>query len=414
MNRRLSSLLRRRAIVWLATAACCSLCLAPLARAEVTPVPPGSTAGLQPGQQPTTPAVPVPAAPKPATNPAPSKPAAIAATLKTATDLTEAQKAQLRTYVSTNFARLLSDDNSAVDSARADLVAGMSSPAPKTPCSAPYLTAYMSAFTAELQKVVDKAALPKRVNAAIVMARVADQIHTQGDPVLLTVLYPLMQAEMKDKCDAIALWGVKAATPSIAAAPGTPTLPMLKAIVTCVKDHGLSGAITDEAYTALDGTRPEAIQATMDVYKMRVDAYANAVPPDPSVDRRAASHLTSATGMWGKMNKQQQDQVMGLIRDNLSGAATAIVKPESTPEVVEQLRTLIVDDAKAVYVVTMSNTQTGDLNGIANQLIRKSASAPAAEYADGANQLAAGLKQYYPTSGGGSVGGNGNAAVAKP
>lgn len=412
MNRRLSSLLQRRAIVWLATTACCSICLAPLARAEVTPVPPGSTAGLQPGQQPTTPPVPVPATPKPATNPAPNKPAAIPTTLKTVTALAPAQSATIKTYVSTNFARLLSDENNAVDSARAELVAGMSSPAPKTPCSFAYLTDYTNAVVAELQKVVDKAPLPKRVNAAIVVARVAEQIHAQGDIVALTPLYPFIMAEMKDKCEAIALWGVKAATQAMAAAPGAPTLQMMAAIIPCVKDHNLSGAITDEAYTALDiPSQPAAIKATLDLYKLRVDAFANGVPSDPSVDWRAASHLTAQTGMWPKLTPQQQDQVMGLIRANMEGAL-ANLKPDASPELQDQTKTVLIKEGGAVWVVASAKA-ISELTIQSSRLSKMSPNASPDQMSDAAKPVISGIQQAFPGSGG-AVGGNGNAAVAKP
>src|SRR5947209_6292756 len=163
MNRRLSSSLRCRAFMWLATTACCSMAAAPLARAEVTPVPPGSTAGLQPGQPPPVAAP----APKPTTSSTLPRPAAIPATLKTATTISDVQKAQIQTYVTTSFTRLLSDDTKEWDSARADLVNGVSGPAPNTPCSAPYLAEFMPVFVQQLQQAAGKAPLAKRVNLAI-------------------------------------------------------------------------------------------------------------------------------------------------------------------------------------------------------------------------------------------------------
>jgi hypothetical protein len=290
----------------------------------------------------------------------------------------------------------------------------MSSPAPKTPCSFDYLTEYMQNVVTELQTVTDKTPLPSRVNAAIVLARVAEQVHNQGDVVSLQPVYPIIQAEMKDKCDAIALWGVKAATQAIAARPGAPTLQILKAIIPCVKDHGMNGAITEEAYSALDHTFTDAIQATIELYKLRVAGYANnGVPPDPSADWRAAAHLTVQSGMWAKLSDKERQQVMALIRANLEGALATLTKPDASPELQEQTRTALIKEGGAVWVVATGSPPVSDLIIPSKRLSGMSPNSSPDQMSDATKPVISGIQQAFPGTGG-AVGTNGNAAVAKP
>jgi hypothetical protein len=153
MNRRFSLTTRRTGI---ALFVCCLGAIGPVLRAEVSPLSPSAAPVLGPNGVPLPAAVPVI---KPTTNPTLPKPKAMDADTKKAAALTPAQSQIIDTYVKTSVTRFMSDDSSAIESARGDLIAGTADPSPKVPCSAPYLTQYMTTFVAQMQPIVGKAAL---------------------------------------------------------------------------------------------------------------------------------------------------------------------------------------------------------------------------------------------------------------
>lgn len=355
-----------RRVAALLTSCCLALCVS----AEVTPVPPGSTAQAPAGAVPPNGTVPpggvVPGTPllarppvAPTTNPTLPRPQAIPAIIKTSP---APPQDAIDKYIKISVTRLMSDDSTAVTDARVDLIAAVTSPAPNTPCTQIYLNGYIAGFVKEIQPLLAKASLVKRLNIAIVIARIAENVNLANTGASLAPLHDIILGELNDKSDAVAVWGMKAVAQLFSPNQGgNPPAKIQNAILPSVKSHALSGPLTEDAYQALNAASgPFNIDTTMQLFKLRIEAYANgAVPPDPSVDRLAASHLT-ASAMWNKMAPEKKAQAMELIRRNIDVADAAIISPTASQDVVRDLRQLLYTDGAAVEVVSVPATNLYD------------------------------------------------------
>ncbi len=309
----------------------------------------------------------------PATVPTINRPQAPVTALKTAAVLTPPMVASVNKFIADSVTRLAKDDDTdAAAISRNDLIAGsVDNPGP---VSVAYLTAYMTSLARALQPVMATGSIRAKVNAAIVAARVAENAQTAGVPA--SWLQPIAAAGLADKSDAVAIWGMKTAAGVMNSMPGVPNPKLLGQILDAVQKHNLNGAITDEAYNALrDANNPQVIDTLIKLYKVRVDAYANGVPPDPYSDRKASGLLTAAVGMWAKLNAAQKTQVMNLIANILEAGAAQYASGKHPPEVMEQLKTLLIDTAKAVVIVAGS-TNNKDLDAKAQPAIRISNAKP--------------------------------------
>ena len=326
----------------------------------------GPAALAQPA--PTVPLPKPPALTGPATAPAPLKLTVPSEGIKTNASPSPGEFESVNRFIKEATAILAKGDDTelgatAAATARNELINASSA---AKGASVPYLTNYLGTLAAELSRMIASPNVRVRVNAGIVAARVAENTK----PILpATQFQKTILAAMQDPCDAVALWGVKGAG-SMLSAPGqaAPTAAVLNQIPDTVKAHKLSGPITDEAYTALRDTfdayqltvgpaNQQIVAKLLEVFTLRADSYKASLPPDPSIDRRPCSFLTTQTGMWKVMTPVQQQQVMGLISQVLTLASTAATTTQLPAESFEQLRVLLTDTCKAVSVVgtAMSN-----------------------------------------------------------
>jgi hypothetical protein len=365
---------------------------------------------LPPEAAPGQPPIVVPLAPTsaPATDPANQplpRPQPPNNTIKTSGSLAPPQVAKIDSFVRDSVERLVKGaDVQTVADARSDLISGAASPNQQSPASSPYLTQYVTSLAYYLGPKLAQGTLNQRVNCGIVLARVGENAIAAQVGVLLQPLYRSIITEMRDPSQAIALWGMKAAAVAITSAPGASSQEVLNEVIPCVQKHGYNGPITADAYNALSDPKPQVIAAVMQIYKERTGLYGNGLPDEPSVDRKAASHLTTNSGMWGKMTPPQQNQVMNLIRENLDAATKAIEVADTPPDMVNDLRILIRETCKAVEVVAIARNLTS-LRFDSQKGADISDTDPPSDVAIRVQRVIGGLQVNFPpnTAGGGAA-----------
>ena len=254
----------------------------------------------------------------------------------------------------------MGSDSDAASAARSDLIAAGTMhaiPGSKDEANPAFLGYYLTSLGNEFRSALNlKPSIRVKVNVAIVVAKVAESVKAFVPPGLQmrNLILPLMQ----DKCEAVSLWGTKAAASALTAKDRTvPNTPLVDELIPTVVNHKLNGAITDEAYGALqDMDQPKVIPTLLQLYELRVAAYRNGVPPEPAVDARASTTLTVQAGMWAKLSAKDRTKVMLLIADQLTGAAKAIGDSTDT-ELVDQLRQTMIRTSQAVVVVSARTEQ---------------------------------------------------------
>jgi len=323
-----------RAVVIGGLSACVT---APVAMAQVTAPPANVT--------PTTPAAPTaPAAVKPTTVPAPKMLSNGEKTSSTPTT------ALIAAFVKDNVTRLAGDDADVASVARGDLVTAAMSPNTLQPSTVIYLDTYINALARELAPLMAKnLSMRTKLNIGIVVAKVAD---SSKSILPATALQGLIQTLLQDANEGVALWGMKAAAAVLTAPNQTaPNGTLLRLIIPTIESHKLSGAITQEAYGALQDSSPQVIDTLVKLYARRVGIYkTGAIPQEPAVERHASAVLTVQAGMWSKLTAADRLKVMNLIADLLSDSSKAMLGKVSVDEM-EQLRLLLIQTGAAVSVV---------------------------------------------------------------
>lgn len=300
--------------------------------------------------------------------------------------------ATIEKFVKDDVARLAGDDVDAASSARSELISGSISAKPDQPASAPYVQSYLSALSRELSAILAKNPNVRvKVNVAILAAKVAENVKPILPPGIQ--LQGLILSLMKDKNDAVALWGMKAAAAALSAPnQAAPNAELLRQVSLTVIDHKLNGPITDEAYRALEDPSPQVIKALMDLYEKRIAAYQNAAPEDPAVERRASTALCHQQGMWAKMSAADQKRVMNMIADLLAAATKAMADPPPGPD---QLHQLITGTCEAVIVVALGQNQV-DLAAQATRASKMSSNTPQPVVAQIINPLVDAIRKAFP------------------
>lgn len=229
-------------------------------------------------------------------------------------------------FVSEQAAKLKSSDSpkaAVQQSAARDALIAEVSPKSGLKSSDEYINAYTAKVDAAMKPLAGEPSLRTRLNAAIVVARLAEKTKN-------VVMVRSAAAFMGDKSAAVALWGVKAGGSVL---PGCLALPnknetLLPAIVKAVEDHPLSGAIADEAYQALSLNIIEnraAVTAAMvtavipyfqDLLAFRIQRYVDGIPDEPAAERLAPSFLTDAL-CWSSQSNDQKIRTVQLLSDLL-------------------------------------------------------------------------------------------------
>ncbi len=174
-----------------------------------------------------------------------------------------------------------------------------------------FLAAYAGLLNTSLAPALNHASEHVRLNAAIVVARVAERSNNGAlSAATLTLL--------NDKSQNVVLWGVKAARWIIPALlrvpPAAAANPLLAAVVKAVATHGhgaIGGPIVIEAYETLmvdalnanAKQRPAAAMITAvipymhQLLQQRAAAYQKGIPPEPAADSRGTLFLVDST-VW--------------------------------------------------------------------------------------------------------------------
>ena len=164
-----------------------------------------------------------------------------------------------------------------------------------------YQVAYAHELNLQLKGLIREPSIRLRLSAAIVAAQVADQTSKTDAP---AEFEQLAIALMKDKENAIVLWGVKLAKYVLGdlAQQGKPITEIDKAVIAAVRDHAESGYIAEEAYSGLtlepyqkaDGfAKATSVVLTdlLELMKERTAQYATAVPGSPQAEEKATVFL---------------------------------------------------------------------------------------------------------------------------
>lgn len=290
-------------------------------------------------------------APAPAAPPrAPTGASSIPQTLKDATNLNAADRTTIATAVNAQVTRLLSEDASAISAAREALINEVVSGNRQAVGTPTFLDAYAEALNAALVKSIAGATPHAKLNAAIVVARVAEAADNSQ-------LRQIAMTFVQDDAQPVALWGVRASKWIIPSIVRNPILAndvaLRNAVPAAVKKHTkgvLAGDIVREAYEALtlDAFNPSRrmnitqpmiagiLPHLHQLMRLRVDGYGQGIPANPIADLNGVNFLLE-TKRWAAQSKEQRLASVQLMSDLLALSAqqaAAATNPTLQTEVV--------------------------------------------------------------------------------
>lgn len=163
---------------------------------------------------------------------------------------------------------------------------------------------YPAALNAALLPVLGSGTPRARLNAAVVLERVAKRTASPA-------LVPATSALLCDRSEAIVLWGIKTARPLISAG-GAPASALARKVVNALKAHLGSGPIAEEAYEALhpDGTpQPAVVQSLLAALEARTALYDNGGSPSSPTAEASIPVYLSVT-CWPSVDAVTQDRIL--------------------------------------------------------------------------------------------------------
>ncbi len=175
---------------------------------------------------------------------------------------------------------------------------------------------------------IAKASIRARLNAAIVVSRIADVGPSwRLAPVISTFL-------AAGQPDAVTMWGLRAAKPVVlnSLVIGQPS-PLLKEIAPAVKNHP-STMVADEGYNALDplnqtpAVAAALVPVMLDVLAARAEQYKKGVPDEVGVDGKPVFALTRKN-IWDAMQPAQRLSAMQSTSNMLELISQHAQKPDS-------------------------------------------------------------------------------------
>ncbi|MGB7156694.1 MAG: hypothetical protein WBD40_01430, partial [Tepidisphaeraceae bacterium] len=262
-------------------------------------------------------------------------------------------------FVPAQVEALASTDAAARGAAREALVDGAS--ARQGDVTPTYLAAYAKAVSDKIAPVLTNESDLVRLNAAIVVAKVAEKADDLS-------LRPAVLVLLKDKSPYVALWGIKGARAIIPAAIRNPLFKGDEAIGGIVKAVGahagsMGGPIVLEGYDALvfEVLNPNAalrptdkmitavIPPIQELLQQRVTTYRKGIPAEPFAEVKPTSFLSNGK-VWALQTPQQRLTSMQLMSDLIGLAAQHAVA--AAPGVNrDKLQTIIGHVASAMAVV---------------------------------------------------------------
>lgn len=279
-----------------------------------------------------------------------------------AADNQQTHLAQIDQFVKEQVQRLLGEDPAARSSARDALIA-QTMQNPSTPATAAFLDAYAQKLNEALREIGKNPDLRARLNAAIVVAEVAEKSRNKRMEDVVVEL-------INDPSDAVALWGMKASRSMLPIIVrnklflrDSKLIPALVPAVVKQKDR--IAPIVQEAYEALrigwfprispDARRkitPEMINGVvplmLDILDFRLGQYMTGIPDEPATENTATFFLTDSQ-IWKALSPADKTRTIQTLLNLLSLAAQQTAK--AGPQEKAQLVAMIRGTAQAIQVV---------------------------------------------------------------
>lgn len=205
---------------------------------------------------------------------------------------------------------------------------------------------YPAMLASALMPVIRTGSPRAKLNAAIAIERVAGKTANPS-------LVPAVNVLLDDSSEAIALWGIKAARPLIAAGgPGASAL--ADHLAATVKAHSGSGPIVEEAYAALltDPVQPAMVDPLLTLLEARTAAYGTgALPPSPLAERSLPAYLSATC--WPQATAAGRVRILTALARFTCAAAGALADGNTDLSLLKMTQT------SAVGIETIS-TQLGN------------------------------------------------------
>jgi hypothetical protein len=274
--------------------------------------------------------------------------------IKTSDSVTAAVP-QIAAHVNAQVQKLTSGDPAASAAARDVLIETATGAKPA------FLASYAAAIDSGIAPALKHQQDLVRLNAAIVVARVAERTDDAG-------LKGSTMALLNDPSHFVVLWGLKSARiviPAILRNPVAKADDILAAVVKAAAKHGtgpIGSPVVIEAYDALtvdalnsnakvkptNAAITTAIPYVHQLLQQRAAAYRTSIPPEPVADGRGTLFLVNAR-VWGLHSPAQKLTAVQAMSDLMGMAAQQATT--AAPADKEQLGEMIGNVAKALAVI---------------------------------------------------------------
>ncbi len=296
---------------------------------------------------------------------------ALPSSVRSATTVTDEGRSLIVAFQKAQIAKMTGTSIKAKDEGRDALVAAVvgGEPAP----TIPFVDAYAQALSETLMPLTDDPSMLTRLNAAIVVGKVADRTQNLR-------LKPIVIKILADKMDPVVLWGAKAARPLILAQMRAQVVAddkLVTGLVSAIQDN-LSGAVAQAGYEALrlnitqerESLTEPMLQVTIPhIQKLlaaRLAKYQDGIPDVPVEDTLATGFLVDSV-VWKAQTPAQRLVTTQLIVDLLSRGsrrAEALSSKEDQPDREDIVQTLKLVGS-AVRVIADAGGKTNLANAAA-------------------------------------------------
>jgi hypothetical protein len=230
-------------------------------------------------------------------------------------------RSQIHTFVLSELDQLAGEDAAVTKAARDKLIAECTGGSTDS-----YFDVYSQEVNAAVVAMLSKNPPPRlrvRLNLAVLVEAIAEIAKT-------TQIEDAVIKLIDDPADVVALWGMKAARPVVAAVLAQPAPnasdKLIVEIMPSLKKHPKAGYAVGEAYRALIPDDPKSLSAAqlavifptvMDILNYRISLYKTGVPDSPDAET-AVTKLLSAVAQVG--DDQQKLKIVQTLVDLISVA----------------------------------------------------------------------------------------------
>jgi hypothetical protein len=307
-----------------------------------------------------------------------------------------AYQQQIDAFVEGEVKRLLSDEPEDQKAAREALV-GETMIGPGAPANSTYLATYAASINSNIKPALTASDVRQRLNAAIVVARVAEIARNDALLQSTTTL-------LNDKEAVVVIWGQKAAGWTLSALLARPNSDGVKqittAIVAAAKKHTMA-PVAQEAYAALmqgrslQGDKLAAvIPSLLALYDWRAQQYIEAIPDEPLTENDVTTYL--ALNVWRNSPADQRVNVLqGITNLFMLASARAAAFPEEEREARDPVITVVKNVAKAMSVMEELKNDT-NIKAAAENASKISNSTPSETIRENASAVFTLIRSKYP------------------